>query len=86
MSISGLYLEQQIALEASGAASMHAVRAIAAQAYGAPGKVKAAFAAESSSAGTDHRRRQGQGGLVEPLSSSCVDVCASVRQSSVPVF
>ena len=52
MSISGLYLEQQIALEASGAASMHAVRAIAAQAYGAPGKVKAAFAAESSSAGT----------------------------------
>ena len=31
---------------------MHAVRAIAAQAYGAPGKVKAAFAAESSSAGT----------------------------------
>ena len=52
MSISGLYLEQQISLEASGAASMHAVRAIAAQAYGAPGKVKAAFAAESSSAGT----------------------------------
>ena len=47
MSISGLYLEQQISLEASGAASMHAVRAIAAQAYGAPGKVKAAFAAES---------------------------------------
>ena len=52
MSISGLYLEQQISLEASGAASMHAVRAIAAQAYGAPSKVKAAFAAESSSAGT----------------------------------
>ena len=52
MSISGLYLEQQISLEASGAASMHAVRAIAAQAYGAPGKVKAVFAAESSSAGT----------------------------------
>ena len=50
--LSGLYLEQQISLEASGAASMHAVRAIAAQAYGAPGKVKAAFAAESSSAGT----------------------------------
>ena len=85
MSISGLYLEQQISLEASGAASMHAVWAIAAQAYGAPGKVKAAFAAESSKR-RHHRRRQGQGGLVEPLSSSCADVCASVRQSSVPVF